>query len=331
MKTEVIRVSIFVFEHLLHVWPLLLATLPLAVIIRQLNMSEKLSNLLTKNIYLSIIIATLIGAISPFCSCSVIPIISALLIAGIPLAPIMSFWIASPSMDPEIFFLSIASIGMPLAVSRLIATLVMSLSAGLITHLLLKKQFIKSDSFLKIEPQTCSETSGCDSCPPQSQVTCCTLYTDDFKIVDTALAIKTTKAFELDFRRLGKDSLEAILLVTRFLVIAYILEAIIKFYLPPEFINLLVGGSPLVSIFKASLVSIPLYTTNLSALGIVAGLMDHGMSQAAALSFLIGGATTTIPAMSAVYGLVKKPIFLLYLGFAVAGSLISGIVFALVF
>ncbi len=341
MKTELMRVFIFVIESFLHVWPLLVATLPLAIIIRQMDISSRLNELLTKNIYISIVIATLIGAVSPFCSCSVIPIISALLIANVPLAPIMSFWIASPSMDPEIFFLSIASIGMPLAISRVIATLIMSLSAGFITQFLISNGLIKNNSILKIKPfadhnsliSAASNQSNrlqnnkeCDCSETQPSMICCTLHSDNFKIIDTSVAIEHAS---LDYRRLGKDSLEAILLVTKFLIIAYILEAIIKFYLPPEVIKLLVGGSPMISILKATLVSIPLYTTNLSALGIVSGLMDHGMSSGAALSFLIGGATTTIPAMSAVYSLVKKPIFMLYLSFAIAGSLISGIVFAL--
>jgi uncharacterized membrane protein YraQ (UPF0718 family) len=59
----------------------------------------------------AILLATIVGAFSPFCSCGVIPIIAALLISGVPLAPVMSFWIASPSMDPEIFFLSVGTLG----------------------------------------------------------------------------------------------------------------------------------------------------------------------------------------------------------------------------
>lgn len=60
-------------------------------------------------------------------------------LGGMPLAPVMSFWIASPSMDPEIFFLSTASIGWELSVWRLAATFAISLSAGYITHILVLK------------------------------------------------------------------------------------------------------------------------------------------------------------------------------------------------
>ena len=46
-----------------------------------------------------------------FCSCGVIPLIAAMLVAGVPLAPVMAFWIASPIMDPEMFVLTAAGIG----------------------------------------------------------------------------------------------------------------------------------------------------------------------------------------------------------------------------
>jgi uncharacterized membrane protein YraQ (UPF0718 family) len=103
---EIIRVVEFVIESFIKIWPLLLITIPLAVFIRSISISDKINEWLSKNIHLSILIATFVGAVAPFCSCSVIPVISAMLIAGVPLAPVMSFWLASPSMDPEIFFLS---------------------------------------------------------------------------------------------------------------------------------------------------------------------------------------------------------------------------------
>ena len=67
-----------------------------------------------------------------------------------------------------------------------------------------------------------------------------------------------------------------------------------------------------------------MYTTNLTSLGLIVGLLQRGMSGGAALAFLIGGAVTTLPAMSAVFGIVRWRVFVLYLGFCVTGSLLSG-------
>ena len=50
-----------------------------------------------------IVFAALLGGLSPFCSCEVIPFIAALLSLGIPLSAVMAFWLASPLMDPAMF------------------------------------------------------------------------------------------------------------------------------------------------------------------------------------------------------------------------------------
>jgi len=50
------------------------------------------------------VIASLVGALLPFCSCGVIPLVAGLLGAGVPLAPVMAFWISSPLMDPTTIF-----------------------------------------------------------------------------------------------------------------------------------------------------------------------------------------------------------------------------------
>ena len=58
----------------------------------------------------TIVLAAVVGALSPFCSCGVIPLIAAMLRAGVPLAPVMAFWLASPIMDPEMFVLTAAGV-----------------------------------------------------------------------------------------------------------------------------------------------------------------------------------------------------------------------------
>ena len=108
----------FVVENLVQIWPYLLVTIPLAVAVQLSGAAKFIRRALTARPLLAIVLATAVGAFSPFCSCTVIPVVAALLIGGVPLAPVMSFWIASPSMDPETFFLSVATIGWKLAVWR---------------------------------------------------------------------------------------------------------------------------------------------------------------------------------------------------------------------
>ena len=108
-------------------------TLPISVAVKMSGASKHITSVLTARPILAVILSTLVGAFSPLCSCTVIPVIASLLIGGVPLAPVMSFWLASPSMDPEIFFLTVSSLGCDLAMWRLSATLILSLAGGFIT------------------------------------------------------------------------------------------------------------------------------------------------------------------------------------------------------
>jgi uncharacterized membrane protein YraQ (UPF0718 family) len=83
-----------------------------------------------------------------------------LLIGGVPLAPVMAFWIASPSMDPEIFFLSVATIGWELAVWRMAATLLLSLSAGFITHISLQRGWLGRQILRSQQPSSVQRTGA---------------------------------------------------------------------------------------------------------------------------------------------------------------------------
>lgn len=305
MVTEITRIITFVIEAFIHIWPLLLFTIPLSLIIKEIGVSNKINTLLKKNIGVSILIATLVGAIAPFCSCSVVPIIASMLLSGVPIAPIMAFWLASPSMDPEIFFLSVASLGWPLAIARISATFLMSLVGGYLTHLLIGRYSKDNSELLKIQP---SCDSGCSS----------------------NTSGETEKPQRFQIKKLFLESKDTVWMIMKFLIIAYVLEALILFYVPESLVLTVFGSNTFTSIIRATLIGVPLYTTNLSALGMMGGLLEKGLTEGAALAFLIGGATTTIPAMAAVYRLVHRKVFAIYLSITVVFAVVSGLVYELV-
>ncbi len=145
MFTQIATIADFMIDAFLHIWPYLLVTIPLAVAVRMSGASKYINRAFNTRPAVALLLATFVGAFSPFCSCGVIPVIAALLMSGVPLAPVMSFWIASPSMDPEIFFLSVSTIGWELAVWRLAGTLVLSLSAGFVTHFVFGHGWLSQD------------------------------------------------------------------------------------------------------------------------------------------------------------------------------------------
>ena len=116
----------FVVESAWGILPVFVLSVSLGVLVRALRLDGAVRRAFASRVGLSILLATAIGAFSPFCSCIVIPVLAGLLIGGVPLTPVMTFWVGEASMNPEIFALTVGMLGWPLAVSRLLATLVPS-------------------------------------------------------------------------------------------------------------------------------------------------------------------------------------------------------------
>lgn len=313
---QIFRIADFVFKSFLHIWPYLLVTVPLAVIINLTGASKYITKAFGTNPVLSVFLATLVGALSPFCSCGVIPVITSLLIGGVPLAPIMSFWIASPSMDPEIFFLSSSMLGWELAIWRLGSIFLISLLAGYLTLYALKKGFLTNE-VLRINSQkerTNSVNSGWQ-------------YPVEIKGNTCSCSDETENKWKI--RLVYREIIKATLMVAKFMGLAFLITAIITFYVPADLIKGIISMGPAKQVIIATLTGVPVYTSNLTALPLVGGLLDLGLNKGAALSFLIGGATTTLPAMIAVWGITRPRVFVMYISFVLIGALLAGLCFNL--
>jgi len=374
MYDQLTAIGNVVVTAFVHIWPYLLITIPLAVAVRMSGASRYINSAFKARPMLAIVLATAVGAFSPFCSCGVIPVIAALLTSGVPLAPVMSFWIASPSMDPEIFFLSVSAIGWELAAWRLAATLVLSLSAGFVTHFIVGRGWLgedllrrrRTDSLrttrelvhagwqtlrrslrpvlsLRLaaqEPVLAAEVACCAGSAPvgpgrgedgERPGTISAAYSSAEEGSCGATEGSSCRIQpKSPRRRLVEETWEATLMVTRFMALAFFLEALITLYVPEEWIVGMLGRANPWAILTAALLGVPVYTSNLAALPMVSGLLEQGMNPAAALAFLIAGPTTTLPAMAAVWGLTARRVFALYVSFSLVGAVVLGYIYSLV-
>lgn len=340
-----------------HLLPYLALSIPLAVALKRSGAAAKIRKGLGSNPFVAVVLATLIGALSPFCSCGVIPIIASLLVGGVPLAPVMAFWLASPSMDPEIFVLSVGSIGWELAIWRLAGTFVMSLGGGLIVFYLEKRKWLGTDVLRRAmdmraaasQPSSAVALAAASCCAGSAQLSYQPLATarmasacgcgqsslstpssSGCSTAESGSEAASPAGRSFDLRGLAADTLRTTATLSLYMLLAFLLEALIIRYVPQHLIASSLGSNSVWSVPFAALIGIPMYTTNLTSLGLISGLLKSGMSGGAALAFLIGGAVTTLPAMSAVYGIVRGKVFALYLAFCIAGALLSGFIFQLV-
>ena len=85
-------------------------------------------------------------------------------------------------------------------------------------------------------------------------------------------------------------------MVVKFMTLAFFLTALIKLYVPSEWVTGLLGAQNPVAIPTAAILGVPVYTSNMTALPMISGLLAQGMNPSAALAFLIAGPITTLPA-----------------------------------
>lgn len=252
-----------------------------------------------------IVLAAVFGGLSPFCSCGVIPLIAALLSMGVPLAAVMAFWLASPVIDPSMFVLTSGLLGLEFAIAKTFAAIGLGLLGGFTTLTLVRNGFLSDPLRPNIKSRSCGASSNIE-------------------------ANEVVWKFWHDVERRKKfvnDALSTTLFLLKWLSLAFVLESLMVAYMPAELVASALGGSGIKPIATATLVGVPAYMNGYAALPLVSGLIDQGMAPGAGLAFLVAGGITSLPAAIAVFALVKRQVFALYIGFALSGSMLSGLLF----
>lgn len=255
-----------------------------------------------------ILLAALMGGLSPFCSCEVIPFIAALLAVGAPLSAVMAFWLASPLMDPAMFMITAAELGLPFALAKTVAAVGLGMFGGFATM-----YFAGSAVFadpLRTKPQV----GGCCG-------------------VKAPFQGKPVWAFWAEPARIEsfRDSwTENALFLVKWLLIAYLFEAIMVTYETTQYVAQFLSGTGVFTVVSAALIGMPAYLNGYMAVGLMGGLVDQGMAQGAAMAFVLAGGVSSIPAAVAVWALVKPRVFAAYLGFALIGAIAAGLAWGLV-
>lgn len=252
-----------------------------------------------------IMVAAVVGGISPFCSCQVIPFIAASLAVGVPLSAVMAFWLASPLMDPAMFFVTAGELGVDFAIGKTVAAVGIGLLGGFGVKLL-GGTALFADPLKEFTKPSCCATSGLRGKPVWK-------FWQDSARIDT---------FKSSF-------LKNLLFLGKWMVVAYVLESVMLAYLPADVIASLMGGTGVTPILIGALIGAPAYLNGFAAVPLMSGLISQGMAPGAAMSFMVAGGISCIPAAVAVWALVKPRVFAAYIGFALIGAMLAGILWSL--
>lgn len=234
---------------------------------------EKLNIWLSKKGLLGNILGAFIGAMTPFCACSTIPMTLGLLNAGAPFGPVMSFVIASPILNPIILSMVAALMGLKAAIIYGLVTFTASVFFGVVLEKTGQAKHVKS---VRVKGGSDSETG----------------YSD--KPFTAKLKLAFTGAWT-DFKA-----------VLPFLLIGVGVGAGIYGYLPQDMVANIAGPDNPFAIPVAAIIGIPLYIRAETAIPIGIALAQKGMSMGAVIALIVGGAGMAIPEMSMLAGIFKK-------------------------
>ena len=297
----------FTLASLLQIAPYLLVSVALAAYLKAAGADGLIARVFAGSPFVMIGAASLFGALSPFCSCGVIPLVAALLTAGVPLAPVMAFWLSSPIMAPDMFVLTAGAIGMGFAVAKTAAAVGLGLLGGLSTHALLRMGAFPEPLRPALQAAcSCSTTAPLRNAP-----------TAHWRVWDDA-------GRRTAFLRASGDTAW---FLARWLALAFVLESLMVAWLPAETVAAWLGQDSVWAIPLAVLVGVPAYLNGYAAVPVVAGLLQTGMAPGAALAFMTAGGVTSIPAAVAVWALVRRAVFAWYLLLALVGSALAGLLY----
>ena len=238
-------------------------------LIQQVVSEEKIKKLLSKpNKAVNYILGMIFGAVTPFCSCSTIPILAGLLNSKVPFGPAMSFLIASPLMNPLMIFMLWALLGWKVAVVYFVVLAIFSILTGLVFS---KMNLAESYKGVNVKG-------------------------------DGFFANKTGSRF----KQALNDAWAFLYPMLPYLFIGVFIGAFIYGFIPEEFITKYASGDGFISVFIASVIGIPMYIRPETMLPIAEALVSKGMSLGTVVALIIGGAGASIPEVVLLSKLFKK-------------------------
>lgn len=293
---------IYVITSLISIAPLVIPGILLSAWINASGAGRYIARAFQGNIYKTILMASLIGAITPVCGVSVLPLMTGLLAAGIPFAPIMAFWLSSPVTDPAMLTTTFATLGLHFALGKTIAAFAIGLLGGYIITSLPRYDWITGPlRSHKLTTHLCA-ASGCHSKSFRGAIW----------------------RYSENWQRFKKELLGLTKLILICLTPAFLAENMLRHTLEPAILVQYLGADSWWAIPAAVFIGAPAYIDGYAALPLTRILIEQGMSQGAAMAFLVSGGVVSIWGAMAIFPVLKLKAFLLFLFCAVLGSLCVG-------
>ena len=239
------------------------------------------------------ILGALLGTVTPFCSCSSIPIFMGFTSAGLPLGVTFSFLISSPMVDLGALILLMSIFGWKVAVLYVIAGLIISVVGGRLI-----------------------EKLGMDD-----QVADFIKQTDNVDVGFVSLTVK-------DRRNFAKEQvIETVKKVSIYIFVGVATGSVIHNVIPEHWIQYILGDHNFYSVPLATVVGVPMYADIFGTIPVAESLLLKGAGLGTVLSFMMAVTTLSLPSMIMLSKAVKRKLMIVFVAIVTVGIISVGFMF----
>lgn len=238
-------------------------------------------------------ISALLGTVTPFCSCSSIPLFMGFTGAGLPLGVTFSFLISSPMVDLGSLVLLMSIFGIKVAVIYVILGLAVAIVGGTIIERLHMER-----------------------------------YVEDFVLAAGSVDLEAPDLTRRDRLRYAGEQMRATLQkVFPYILVGVGIGAIIHNWIPEDWVQAVLGSHNPFGVVLATLVGVPMYADIFGTIPVAEALLAKGAQLGTVLSFMMAVTTLSLPSLIMLRKAVKPRLLALFVGICVFGIILVGYFF----
>lgn len=265
-------------------------------LIQQKLSSEKIQAILGRQKgWLGYLMSAFLGSITPFCTCSTVPLLKGFIKAKVGFGAMMTFLFTSPLLNPIIIGMFWAMLGMKITIIYFIFALIFAIIASVLLEKWGFERFLisytNSNECCASESSCCAKTS-CES-------------TKNNKLRSMKFHTILIKALT--------DSWKEFQRVFFHLIISCIIGAFVYEKVPTEFLQRYIGSDNFFSIPIAAIIGIPLYVRTSVLIPLSSVLIEKGVSLGAMMALIIGGGGASLPEIILLKSIFKKELLIAFI------------------
>lgn len=290
-------VNFFIYD-IIKIFILLSVIIFIVSIIRSYLPPEKIRVILShKSKYTGNVVASLLGIITPFCSCSAIPLFLGFIQAGVPLGTTFSFLVASPMINEVALILLLGMFGWKIALMYIVSGLIISILSGIIIGKMKMENLVESFVYQNI-------INGNVDLP------------------------RMTRKERFTYAK--NYTLDILKKVWLYILIGIGVGAWIHGYVPTDFLVQYAGSDKWYAVPLAVLIGIPLYSNAAGIIPLVSALTEKGVAMGTTLAFMMSVTALSLPEFMILKRVMKMKLIMIFAGIVGIGITLTGYLFNLI-